>query len=621
MPTPAKRRSPRRARRTTATLGVALTLLIIALDWLGWLAPLERWCFDERVAWCQQFVPPPTPHLLHVDITDEALERIGRWPWERWKLARIIDELRLAGAKVIALDLLFTERQTAAKVGLPGGEDPGFDAELAAAIKRHGNVIIAIDPTLPEPINIIRNAAADVGLVTYPQAPDGVSRFISLRGNKDRQQYTHLALVLATRQLDSTPHAIIEGRHELRCNTPGGPITIPVHHLPALPTKSQQYLYADMYIPWFGAAGSAGWETMLDWPKHRDPTVGRLSVFDVWNAASDDPAMLATARRFHEKFPGTADPPALPDRPTREQREAFIRTWLGRVNEMLGYYHGEQLTPPMRDEVQLLADCRATFQQLLDNLDYIDEQRASLRAKINGKAVILGYTVTGLLDQMPTPLHPTAPGVTVHGAVFNGILTGEMWRDLPWGYTAAITLLLGVATTAITTWRGPLLATLSAAGLAGAYVLVNGYLLFDAGNLIVGVAGPVTAVIVVWAGCTVARFVTERLERTRVERRFRSYVDPMLVDYVLEHPEKTRLDGEIRELTVVFTDLQGFTTLSERLQERTVPLLNEYTDRRVHRPQGIHRVVREAWRKGRAGAVRVFRAYGADHPREQRLCE
>lgn len=65
-------------------------------------------------------------------------------------------------------------------------------------------------------------------------------------------------------------------------------------------------------------------------------------------------------------------------------------------------------------------------------------------------------------------------------------------------------------------------------------------------------------------------------ERVHVTRRFKSYVDPALVKYVIEHPEHEHFDGEDREMTVVFTDLEGFTPLSEKLREGVVPLLNEY---------------------------------------------
>jgi adenylate cyclase len=136
------------------------------------------------------------------------------------------------------------------------------------------------------------------------------------------------------------------------------------------------------------------------------------------------------------------------------------------------------------------------------------------------------------------------------------------------------TLIGGLATIIVSLlppWRALLLTLL----LTGGYLAVNGILVFDYGDRILGVAAPVTAAGLVWGGLTLARSISEAAERSRITKRFRSYVDPALVDYVIEHPE-VRLDGQEKEMTVVFTDLAGFTTLSEALREKTVPLLNEY---------------------------------------------
>ena len=70
------------------------------------------------------------------------------------------------------------------------------------------------------------------------------------------------------------------------------------------------------------------------------------------------------------------------------------------------------------------------------------------------------------------------------------------------------------------------------------------------------------------------RYVMETAARKRVEKRFRTYVDSALVDYMVE--TGANLDGKRQEMTVVFSDLQGFTTITEELKEQAVPLLNEY---------------------------------------------
>jgi hypothetical protein len=82
------------------------------------------------------------------------------------------------------------------------------------------------------------------------------------------------------------------------------------------------------------------------------------------------------------------------------------------------------------------------------------------------------------------------------------------------------------------------------------YALINGVVLFDYGNWIVGAAGPLIVCALVWGGLTLTNFITEARERARIERErerirksFTNYVDPAIVNYLEQHPEKARLDG------------------------------------------------------------------------------
>jgi adenylate cyclase len=142
--------------------------------------------------------------------------------------------------------------------------------------------------------------------------------------------------------------------------------------------------------------------------------------------------------------------------------------------------------------------------------------------------------------------------------------------------TALLTLALGALTAFATAWLPPARAMATAALLLVGYVILNGTLLFDRFGLIVGLAAPMVAVPLVWGACVLLRMAVETRERALITRRFQAYVDPTLVDYVLEHPDQVQLRGQVKELTVVFTDLANFTTLSEALGERSVALLNEY---------------------------------------------
>src|SRR5688500_4238264 len=91
-------RSERRLMIDTTVLGVLLTLIVCAIDFAGGLFRVEQLAYDLRAQYFQNFTPPPTTQLVHVDIDDESLTEIGHWPWPRQTMAQLIDEIRLAGA-------------------------------------------------------------------------------------------------------------------------------------------------------------------------------------------------------------------------------------------------------------------------------------------------------------------------------------------------------------------------------------------------------------------------------------------------------------------------------------------------------------------------------------------
>jgi len=122
-------------------IGVVLTLCVVCADLIGWLTPLEQKLHDRRARDCQFFSPLPTTSLLHLDIDDRTLDTMGPWPWPRWKLAHLIDEIHLAGSNALALDVLFQEPS----------KDPEDDQKFTEAIKRHGRVLIPMSLEVQRP--------------------------------------------------------------------------------------------------------------------------------------------------------------------------------------------------------------------------------------------------------------------------------------------------------------------------------------------------------------------------------------------------------------------------------------------------------------------------------------
>ncbi len=86
--------------------------VVVMLDYAGYLDGPERLLSDLRMRHNQRFNAPPTDRIVHVDIDDATLDVVGAWPWARTKLALMTDEMRRAGARAIAFDVLFIEPQS-----------------------------------------------------------------------------------------------------------------------------------------------------------------------------------------------------------------------------------------------------------------------------------------------------------------------------------------------------------------------------------------------------------------------------------------------------------------------------------------------------------------------------
>lgn len=201
---------------------------------------------------------------------------------------------------------------------------------------------------------------------------------------------------------------------------------------------------------------------------------------------------------------------------------------------------------------------------------------AAMRETFEGKIILVGNTATGLFDLRSTPLSPITAGVEIHANALDNLLRGDVPRPVSLGLFVA--LLLSSAAL-----FGAVAAVLDSQTLSGTMVVVaaGGWLaatpLLMARNLIAPAVAPALAVAATWIAITAVRFVAEKRRSSLLKATFGRYVSPQILDYLLAHPEKLRLGGERRDLTILFSDIRGFTTISEASEpEEVVEMLNEY---------------------------------------------
>jgi adenylate cyclase len=203
------------------------------------------------------------------------------------------------------------------------------------------------------------------------------------------------------------------------------------------------------------------------------------------------------------------------------------------------------------------------------------EQRVS-RPALEGKLVLIAPTAVGF-DSRPTPFSGSSPGVEIHANVIDNLLRGRGLVRPPWliPIEAAAILVLGIVTGVLITWR-------AAAGALGALavyaiVLVASQLAFAFRGLVTTIVYPFAMMMSgVFTGLAY-QYVTEARQRRFVRGAFERYVGSEVADFLARDPDRLGLGGEKRELSILFTDIRGFSTISERMQpEALAALLTEH---------------------------------------------
>ncbi|MDY6852771.1 MAG: adenylate/guanylate cyclase domain-containing protein, partial [Thermodesulfobacteriota bacterium] len=193
------------------------------------------------------------------------------------------------------------------------------------------------------------------------------------------------------------------------------------------------------------------------------------------------------------------------------------------------------------------------------------------------KIVLVGPTAVGIYDLRVTPYDSVFPGVEIHANIIDNILHKDFLVRPNWsgifdiGSIILIGLILGLLLPKLSAMTGPFL------GLGLLAVLVGGNFAFFTRGWWINIVFPVLSLVVIYIGITVFRYITEEREKRKIKGAFSSYVNPSVVNEMLKNPDMLKLGGDKRIATVLFSDIRGFTTISEKLDpEALVNLLNRY---------------------------------------------
>jgi adenylate cyclase len=209
-----------------------------------------------------------------------------------------------------------------------------------------------------------------------------------------------------------------------------------------------------------------------------------------------------------------------------------------------------------------------SISDILDNVIKPDD--------LQGKIVLIGATAVGIYDLRVTPFSPVMPGVEKHANVISSILENRFIRAVSLSANLIVLLLSGCLLSILI----PRFKAAGASAVAGIFlilVLLSGYYLFAKNGLWINIAYPSINILFIFISVTAYNYAVEEKRARKIRAMFSSYVTEKIVNELIKNPGMAKLGGERREITVLFSDVRGFTSLSEKHSpEEVVSILNEY---------------------------------------------
>jgi adenylate cyclase len=496
---------PRALRRGSLLVGLAIMGTLVAIWYVA--APLLLANADLSL-YSQHFKlrgpRPGNPQVAVVAIDEKSLAALGRWPWPRAVLAEIVRRLSDAGAATIAFDIILTEPQKSGEL------------EVATRIAERLRAQGAGGTVTRELERIIADADHDRRLATA---------------------------------IEASGRAILAVQFTLRPDAPAEPPARQGQPLKSAFVSFRNYPERGLYPPpsaegagfpippLLAAAQSLGHVNMLA----DDDGVTRWEALVVEHRGHYYPSLALEAVRVAagiDKF---------------EERLAF-----GRAVELGG------IAVPIDARARVLVDYAGppgTF----EHLSAVDVLRGRVPPeKIKDRIIFIGATAEGTYDLRVTPFSPVFPGVEKHANVAGNLIEGRFIVRPVWVEFVELAGILVLPL--LLAWGLPRFRPVASLVVA----LGVGLVLFGAVHaafrhgLWLPIVYPSLAIALTFVGITVYRFLTEERQRLYTKRAFQQYVSPEVVEQIVAEGATLTFGGEIRTVTVLFSDLRDFTGYTER---------------------------------------------------------
>lgn len=196
--------------------------------------------------------------------------------------------------------------------------------------------------------------------------------------------------------------------------------------------------------------------------------------------------------------------------------------------------------------------------------------------ELKDKYVLFGYSAPGLKDLRPSPVDKGAAGVEIHAAVLDNLLTEDFILDVPEPVIILSMIILAIIIGIVASFFTDAIRSIIIYAIALLLPIGAGVLCYIPGFRFPVVA-PLISLLLTLIGVSIFNFATEGRQKRFIKNAFKQYLSPTVIEQLIADPDKLKLGGERREISIYFSDLQGFTSISEALTpEGLTSLLNDF---------------------------------------------
>lgn len=487
--------------------------------------------------------------IIIIDIDERSIDSLGRFQdWPRDYYAHLIEFLHTSGAKAVGFDILFFEKNKIPKgtKGLVSGEI--YDA-LNAYYTRQNDNLVAATKESDITFHSLSFSQSDKDIFlkamdTDPLEKIASSHKLSLREDtgknfisQERLDYPFKELSAGSKGLGfANPHPDADGVNRqlplikyIKHNAYAALSLRMASHVLDVPLdqvsiKGDYICLGDtVQIPMHRNQHSDGWVYINYYGPYR--TFQYISLFDVL-----------------------------------KQYDVFEQYGINKIGKEQGKYPGT-----------------GSLKKMIRSHNPQDSRRVRLPHEyFRDKVVLVGASAAGLMDLRVTPVSSVYPGVEIHASLIWNIINNDfIVKAKPW-ITIMIMMVMCILCAVVALVLKPYWAFLLNL-IQIVLFLIIGYQYFTHENIWIELVRPVFAVLLTYMSVMVYRYLTEEREKKFIRGAFQHYLSPTVISQLTDNPNMLKLGGEKKILTAFFSDVAGFSTISEKLDpEGLVLLLNEY---------------------------------------------